>query len=104
MTDGKIHVGDVPIFRDVIKDQDGSIVDVSATTNEMVFRLPDGAPSKQTETLTTDGTDGKVEFKGNAAFLSQVGEWQRQSKITNGSDVWRSVKVNFRVWPALPES
>lgn len=104
MTDGKIHVGDTPTFRDTIKDQDGSIVDIGSATIEMVFRKPDGSPSLQTASLTNDGSDGKMEYKGDTDFLDQVKEWQRQSKVTIGSDEWKAVKVNFRVWPALPES
>jgi hypothetical protein len=101
---GQIRIGTTPTFRDVIKDQDGSIVDISTATIEMVFRLPDGSPSKQTASLTGDGTDGKMEYKGNTSFLALSGEWQREAKVTFGSDVYKGTKFNFRVWPALPES
>ena len=100
----KIHVGDCPTFRFRILDQDGSVVDISTATIEMVFREPDGSPNKQTATLTGDGTDGRMEYKADTNFLDQDGEWQRQPKVTIGSDVFRSDKVNFRVWPALAES
>ena len=58
----------------------------------------------KTASLTTDGSDGKMEYKGDTSFLNQFGEWQRQPKITIGSDEFRSDKINFRVYAALPES
>jgi len=100
---GEIRVGSCPTFRDVIKDQDGNIVDIGAATIEMIFRLPDGTAAKKTASLTNDGTDGKMEYKADTSFLSQDGEWERESKVTNGSDVFWGTKFNFRVWPALPE-
>jgi hypothetical protein len=104
MTTGEIRVGTTPTFRDVIKDQDGSIVDIGAATIEMVFRKPDGTASKQTAELTNDGSDGKMQYKGATSFLDTVGEWQRESKVTIGSDVFKGTRFNFRVWPALPEA
>ena len=101
---GLILVGTTPTFRDIIKDQDGNIVVISTATIEMVFRLPNGDPSKQTATLTNDGTDGAMEYKGDTSFLGQDGEWQRESKITIGANVYKGTRFNFRVWPALPES
>lgn len=104
MTTKRIHIGDTPTFRHVIKDQDGAIVDIGTATIEMVFRKPDGTPAVKSASLTGDGSDGKMEYKGDTSFLDDEGEWQRQPKITIGADVFRSVKLNFRVWPALPES
>lgn len=104
MTSGLIRVGTTPTFRDIIKDQDGAIVDIGTATIEMVFRKPDGTASKQTATLTTDGSDGKMHYKGDTSFLDTVGEWQRESKVAIGADVFKGTRFNFRVWPALPES
>jgi hypothetical protein len=104
MTDGLIHVGDCPTFRDVIKDQDGVVVDIGAATIEMIFRLPDGTASLKTAVLTGDGSDGKMEYKGDTNFLAQIGKWQRQSKVTIAADEWKAVKKTFTVHEALPES
>jgi hypothetical protein len=104
MSNGEIRVGTTPTFRDRIKDQDGAIVDIGSATIEMVFRLPDGTAAKQTASLTGDGSDGEMEYKGDTDFLSISGEWQRESKVTIGADVFKATRFNFRVWPALPES
>lgn len=104
MTDGLIHVGDCPTFRDVIKDQDGVVVDVSgASTKDMIFRLPDGTASVENTSFTGDGTDGKIEWTPTDE-LDQVGKWQRQSKVIIAGKEWKAVKKNFTVHEALPES
>jgi len=104
MTEGKIHVGDCPTWRDVIKDQDGVIVDISTATIKMVFRKPSGAAVLKTAVLTGDGTDGEMEYTALTTDLDQAGQWQRQSKVQIGTDVWRTVKDRFWVYEALPES
>lgn len=103
-TYGKIYVGDHPTFRDVIKDQDGTIVDIgSATTIDMIFRKPDGSAMVKAASLTTDGSDGKMEWTPTNE-LDQAQNWQRHSKVIIGGRTFRSVKVNFKVWEPLPES
>lgn len=104
MTNGKIHVGDCPTFRDIIKDQDGVIVDISSATIEMIFRKPDNTAVKKTASLTGDGTDGEMEYTCTTSDLDGPGQWQRQSKVQIGSDVWKTVKDRFWVYEALPEA
>lgn len=103
MTTGKIFVGDSPTFRDVIKDQDGNIVDIGTATLNMIFRKPGNIAVMQDAVLTGDGSDGKMEYTATAADLDVEGVWQRQSKVVIGSETWRSVIKKFTVYAVLPE-
>jgi len=106
MTVGEIHLGDVgTVLIHTVKDQDEAIVDIS-TANELkiVFNRPDGTVSVETGALTTDGTDGKMEYTTESGDLSQEGNWTRQGKVTFGSSVWYSDIIKFKVYVNLDES
>jgi hypothetical protein len=107
MSNGLIHIGDCPTFRDTIKDQDGAIVDVSgASTKQMIFRKPGNVAMVKTLSFPSggDGTDGKVEWTATTNDLDTSGDWQREDKIVIGSGTWRTVKKKFTVYDVLPES
>ena len=68
-------------FRLTIKDQNAAIVDISsATTREIRFKQPDGVSVQKDAVLTTDGTDGKMEYEAEEFFLTP-GVWRYQGRI-----------------------
>ena len=75
------------IFRVTIKDDDDSVVDVSSANAKTVeFKNPDGTTSSETASFTTDGTDGKIEYKDTgAAKTDVVGTWTYWGKVTLSS-------------------
>lgn len=84
MARGEIHFGDVGIiFRSTIRDQDGSVLDVSsATLKKLTFQKPGGLTFDKTATFTTDGTDGKIQYAIEDGVLDVVGDWEYQGAVT----------------------
>jgi hypothetical protein len=86
------------IFRATIKDQDSNIVDLStASVRKLIFRKPNGTTSAKTATLTTDGTDGKIQYRAESGFLDMAGLWKFRGYVEIGSNVFRSTAGRFRV-------
>lgn len=94
MATPQIQVNNRTLFRMRILDQDRQVLDISAaTTLEMIFVDPASAKTTQTATLTTDGTDGRMEWRATANFLSTAGAWKRQGHIViGGLDYYTDIK------------
>jgi len=62
--------------------EDDVAVDVSAvTTRELVFQKPDGTTETTTAVFTNTGTDGKIQYVTEAAFLDTPGVWSVQGSV-----------------------
>jgi len=59
-----IKVGNKTVFRYTLHNVDGDIINISgATSKQIVFTSPYGAKSTYNASLTTDGTDGVLEYR-----------------------------------------
>jgi hypothetical protein len=104
MMSANIHIDDVgTIFERTIKDQDGTIVDISAaTTSEFIFRKPDGISVIKDAVFVTDGTDGKMHYVTIPDDLDLEGFWQWQGHIILASGEWYTDILQFKVCENLP--
>lgn len=97
MTD--IHKGDVGTTF-ILTIMDGaSVVDISSASTKEIY-LTDPALSKSTYTasLTTDGTDGKMEYATTAAnVLDTTGTWLWQGRVALPSGDWKTDILTFEV-------
>lgn len=95
----EVQYGDIgTLFKIRIVDQDGDVEDVStATTKEIIFRRPDGTTLTKTASLTTDGTDGYIEYSSVNGDLDMLGVWELQARIVKGGNDWHGTVKKFRV-------
>lgn len=99
----EIHLNDIgTVFQATVKDQDSAVVDISgATTKQIIFELPDGTNLEKDASLTTDGTDGKMEYATILGDLSEAGLWKSQGYVVLATGEWRSDIQRFEVMPNL---
>lgn len=85
-------------FEITIKDQDGTVVDVSgATTKQIIFKSPGGDVSAKTATFTTNGTDGKIYWDSTTSFLATAGRWKMQGLYIDANQQNRTEQTYFYV-------
>jgi hypothetical protein len=104
MAANEIHIGDIGTIFEVTLMDDVTPVDVSAASvMEIVFRKSDGTTIvTNTATFTTDGTDGKIEYKTVLdTELDVKGNWRIQGKVTLPSGSWSSDIDTFKVYENL---
>ena len=101
MSAQNVHNGDVgTIFRLTVL-EDGVVVDISSQTSLTIFLgAPSGTKTK-VATLTTDGTDGKLQYTSIAGDIDEAGRWSYQGKIVIASGTFYTVAVEFIVEPVL---
>lgn len=94
-----VRVGDVgTAFRATVKDQDESVVDLSAATLlELIFRKPSQEVVTKTASLYTDGSDGKMQYVTVTGDLDLPGLWRVQARVTVGGASWSTSIETFRV-------
>lgn len=86
-----LQVGNIgSIIRARIRDQAGAIVDVSAATTKTFYFKLSGRLIARTATLTTDGTDGLIEYATVAGDLNRHGPMQIQAKVMFGTDTFNT--------------
>lgn len=96
------HLGDIgTVFLATIKD--GTVVvDVStATTQELLFKPPNGAVKTRVTVFDDDGVDGKIKYITVADDLDEVGVWKIQAHIILPSGEWNSDIGSFEVFSNL---
>ena len=98
-----VHIGDVgTIFRLTIKDQDGTVVDISsATTQEIIFQKPDGTSFTKTSVFTSDGTNGQTKYISVDGDLNVKGLWHIQAHVIISAGEWHSSIKHFKVKPNI---
>jgi len=72
----------------IFKGDDGVVEDISTQTLlQIKFQDPTGAISTETGSFTTDGTDGKAQYKDTLpAYSATVGTWKYWGKVTIGTE------------------
>lgn len=82
-------------------DQDGVDVDISgATTLQFILKDPVGTVTTKTASLTSGGTDGKVEYTSVSGDIDQVGGWEFQFRLADSGPLtydFRTVREKFTV-------
>ena len=93
-----ITVGDIgTIIRLTVK-ENGTAVDVSsATTNQLVFKKPNGTTVSKTATFQTDGTDGVVQYTTQSGDIDVAGSWKVQANLVLSSWSGRTQPITFNV-------
>lgn len=102
----EVHYNDIgTIFRATINDcinGTQTIIDLSAaTTLQLIFKSPNGVVKTKNASLTTDGTDGQIQYTTVDQDLDEVGNWKLQAYIVLPSGSWRSDIGCFRVYENL---
>ena len=89
MAANEVHLGDIgTVFVVTVKD-DTTVVNISAaTTKQIIFMAPDGGKLTKTASLTTDGTDGKMQWTTIANDLDEPGTWKIQGKVVLAAGTW----------------
>lgn len=82
----------------VVRDDDLAIVDISgATTLTFKFHNPSGTLTEKTGTLSDDGTDGKMYYDTDAAFITPDGNWKLQGYVVTPGGKWHTEIFDFLV-------
>ncbi len=77
-------------------------VDISTSTIRTIrFFRPDSGKIEKSVVLTTDGTDGKLEYVVEAGFLVELGTWKLQGYVEMPAGKWSSSIGTFRVEDVL---
>jgi hypothetical protein len=100
----EVHLGDVRTeFRVQMKDQDGTVVDIStATTRQLTFRKPNGTLLVKTATagavdVTKTAALGWMHYLSIAGDLDVIGQWRVQGYVVIGAGSWHSDEYRFVV-------
>lgn len=103
-SDSTIHVGDVGTeFNGTVKDASGEIISLATIQFvEYIFQKPDDTLLTVTASVTTDGTDGKINYTTLPGDIDQSGTWKLQIKLTFIDTVFFSDIVKFKVYQDLP--
>jgi len=77
------------IFQLTIRDETGTIYDVSTSSKKVIFFIaPDGTSLKKTAAFTTDGTDGKIQYTTLLPTeIAQAGRWTYYANIQMTADL-----------------
>lgn len=78
----------------------GKTLDISnATLQEIVFIKPSGTEITQISSFTTDGVNGKIQYKTVTGDIDEVGTWSIKGRVTLTSPLgtWTSTKGTFTV-------
>ena len=96
------RLGDVGVPLRLTIYTDGTPRDLSgATTLEMLLKKPGGTIISKPAKLTTDGTDGKMEYVTGPTDLDEVGTWRYQAHIVDGAQDVHSTTAQFEVMDVL---
>jgi len=94
----EIHRGDIGTAFVVTVKQGSNVIDISgATTAQILFEKPDGSVLTKTASLTTDGTDGKMQYASQSGDLSVSGSWRLQGYLVLASWTGRTDVHTFEV-------
>lgn len=81
---------------------DGVPENLSTATNlTILLRGPAGLTQTKQASLTSDGTDGRVQYVTQTNDLNSAGVWEYQARYTLAGGVRRSAIGRFRVVPVL---
>ena len=95
-----IRIGDIGTsFEITIKNQDGTVVDVSGVSTKRIdFEKADGSALQATASFKTDGTDGIITYAVVSGDLNLAGNWKLQAYIVlSGGNTFYSDISRFLV-------
>lgn len=76
--------------------------DISAATLlELILMKPDGTAIVRPASLSSDGTDGVIEYTIQPGDLDQVGTWKVQGHVVLPTGEWYSSIQKFKVFSNL---
>jgi glycerol-3-phosphate dehydrogenase len=103
MAANEIHIGDIGTIFEVTLLDDTAIVDISnATDLVIVFQKPDKTIINNTAVLSSDGTDGKMQYVvALDTELDQKGNWKIQGIVELPTGKWSSDIDKFKVYENL---
>ena len=98
----EVHLNDIgTVFRQTVYDC-STVLDVSGASDiELIFRKPNKTLLTVVAALTTDGTDGQIQYTSASGDLDQLGEWQIQPRVQFASNQWFGNVNKFRVYKNL---
>ena len=83
MSDVKIHIGDSGVDTVVRFIHQGLPYDVSnASSNNIIFKSPDGTVKERAATFVTDGTDGRIKYTLQSQDIDKPGIWKIWGSVT----------------------
>ena len=99
----EIHIADVgTIFEVTLLDGEVIVPIGTATLMEIIFVKPDKTRVVNTAVLTTDGSDGKMQYVIAAdTELDATGNWKIQGRVTLPSGTWSTDIEKFKVYGNL---
>lgn len=98
----QIHVGDLGTAFEAELVDEGEVLDLSsASVKQLIFLPPGQAAVTKVAELTTDGTDGKMQYVTEADFLDTAGLWQWQPYVELPGGAWHGDIAEFRVYANL---
>lgn len=93
-----IFVGQTLKLEFTVADETGAIVPLQNMTKlQMSLRVARGPTKIVTATLTTDGSDGKVEYTTNSTDLDNHGLWKAQVLLTENDKFYPASVAEFEV-------
>jgi len=97
-----MHVNDVGTYICIQFLDDGEALDISAATAlTLVIKKPGGTVFLRTPTLSTDGVDGRVQYRVQTGEVDEVGEWAVQGRCELPDGAWTTEEGTFWVFTNL---
>jgi len=97
-----IHVGDAGTALTVQVLDSGTAMDLSTATLLKIFiKRADGSVLEKTASLSTSGTDGKMQYVTTDDDLSVPGIYQIQGYVEFNTSNWSTEINKFRVYPNI---
>ena len=82
--------------------EDGAALDIATATGLFLdFLKPSGIILQKAASLTSGGTDGKMQVALTAAELNEAGLWAIQARFTLGSFTGPTERESFIVSPGI---
>jgi len=86
----------------ITKSSDSTALDISAaSTKTITIKKPGHTSADYTASLTTDGTDGKMQYAVASGVLDEIGLYEVQGYVKIGSTEYSTTIKTFSVEPTL---
>ncbi len=99
----EVHQEDIGTIIEVTVKNGSVVVDISAATTLSIFLKKPVSATVLTKTgvLTTDGTDGKMQYTTISGDLDEEGVWQIQGYVVTAAGEWRTNIKDMSVFSNL---
>ncbi len=94
-----IHVNDFGVvFQATVKDEEDAVVNISGSTSLLLrFKSPDSTLYSKSASISTDGTDGVMEYTAESGLFNVSGQWQVQGYVLLPDGQWSTSVTQFFV-------